>query len=102
MQSTSTKKVLPKFRYLSAWFCPYAHRATLALEHHKDRIEYEWVEALGWHNGTATTTEPTTSTANKKNTETTHSRPKYFVEIIYHSKMGGNYSQDSDLNTTLH
>ena len=40
--------ILPKFRYLSAWFCPYAHRATLALEHHAGAIEYEWVEALGW------------------------------------------------------
>ena len=38
----------PKFRYLSAWFCPFAHRATLALEHHTSRVEYEWVEALGW------------------------------------------------------
>jgi glutathione S-transferase len=40
--------ILPKFRYLSAWFCPFAHRATLALEHHRTRVEYEWVEALGW------------------------------------------------------
>lgn len=40
--------VVPKFRYLSAWFCPFAHRATLALEHHQGRVEYEWVEALGW------------------------------------------------------
>lgn len=39
---------IPKFRYLSAWFCPYAHRATIALEHHASRIEYEWVESLGW------------------------------------------------------
>lgn len=39
----------PKFRYLSAWFCPFAHRATIALEHHRDRIDYEWVEALGWY-----------------------------------------------------
>jgi Glutathione S-transferase, N-terminal domain len=41
---------LPKFRYLSAWFCPYAHRATIALEYHKHfgRIDYEWIEALGW------------------------------------------------------
>ena len=38
----------PFFRYLSAWFCPFAHRATLALEHHAGRVEYEWVEALGW------------------------------------------------------
>jgi len=52
--------VRPKFRYLSAWFCPFAHRATLALEHHADRVDYEWVEALGWeqrvdeHNVTGT------------------------------------------------
>lgn len=39
---------LPKFRFLSAWFCPYAHRATIALEYHSSRVEYEWVEALGW------------------------------------------------------
>jgi glutathione S-transferase len=39
----------PKFRYLSAWFCPYAHRATIALEHHRTRIDYEWIEALGWY-----------------------------------------------------
>ena len=55
MASTTTvaaaaSKAIPKFRYLSAWFCPFAHRATLALEHHKQagRIDYEWVEALGW------------------------------------------------------
>ena len=44
--AVATKK--PKFRYLSAWFCPFAHRATLALEHHSDRVDYEWIEALGW------------------------------------------------------
>jgi len=38
----------PFFRYLSAWFCPFAHRATIALEHHAGRVGYEWVEALGW------------------------------------------------------
>jgi len=38
----------PKFRYLTAWFCPFAHRATLALEHHSSRVDYEWIEALGW------------------------------------------------------
>jgi len=51
MASTATKaigKAVPKFRYLSAWFCPFAHRATLALEHHAGRVDYEWVEALGW------------------------------------------------------
>ena len=35
-------------RYLSAWFCPFAHRATIALEHHRSRVSYEWIEALGW------------------------------------------------------
>jgi len=44
--TTVTSK--PKFRYLTAWFCPFAHRATLALEHHADRVDYEWIEALGW------------------------------------------------------
>ena len=38
----------PTFRYLTAWFCPFAHRATLALEHHGERVDYEWIEALGW------------------------------------------------------
>jgi glutathione S-transferase len=46
--STVASSSVPKFRYLSAWFCPFAHRATLALEHHKGRVDYEWVEALGW------------------------------------------------------
>mmetsp|Transcript_14513 Transcript_14513/g.40012 ORF Transcript_14513/g.40012 Transcript_14513/m.40012 type:complete len:288 (-) Transcript_14513:1254-2117(-) len=46
--SAGIRKAAPKFRYLSAWFCPYAHRATLALEHHTGRVDYEWVEALGW------------------------------------------------------
>lgn len=39
---------VPKFRYLSAWFCPFAHRATVALEHHAGKVDYEWIEALGW------------------------------------------------------
>jgi len=60
MANVVTGAVKPKFRYLSAWFCPFAHRATLALEHHADRVDYEWVEALGWeqrkdeHNVTGT------------------------------------------------
>lgn len=33
-------------KYYSAWFCPFAHRATLALEYHG--VKYEWIEALGW------------------------------------------------------
>lgn len=49
--TTTTRSTLPKFRYLTAWFCPFAHRATLALEHHHGRVEYEWVEALGWYQG---------------------------------------------------
>ena len=48
MASQSAKQTAPKLRYLSAWFCPYAHRATIALEHHAGRVSYEWVEALGW------------------------------------------------------
>ena len=46
--NSSNGKENPKFRYLSAWFCPFAHRATLALEHHSARIDYQWIEALGW------------------------------------------------------
>ena len=34
--------------YYSAWFCPFAHRATLALEHHADVVPYAREEALGW------------------------------------------------------
>ena len=45
--STDLKEI-PKFRYLSAWFCPFAHRCHLSLEHHRSRVDYEWVEALGW------------------------------------------------------
>jgi glutathione S-transferase len=47
--TTAAGAAIPKLRYLSAWFCPYAHRATLALEHHAGRVDYEWVEALGWN-----------------------------------------------------
>jgi hypothetical protein len=43
----TSSKTVPKLRFLSAWFCPYAHRATIALEHHAGRIEYEWVEVRG-------------------------------------------------------
>lgn len=48
MASTIAAAARPKFRYLSAWFCPFAHRSTLAFAHHKKRVDYEWVEALGW------------------------------------------------------
>jgi glutathione S-transferase len=50
--STMTKK--PHLYYMSAWFCPFAHRATLALEHHGDHLTYEWIEALGWEKRKAT------------------------------------------------
>jgi glutathione S-transferase len=46
--AVTNNRAIPKFRYLSAWFCPFAHRCTLALEHHQGRVDYEWVEALGW------------------------------------------------------
>ena len=38
----------PPLKYFSAWFCPFAHRATLALEHHADVVPYAWEESLGW------------------------------------------------------
>jgi hypothetical protein len=37
--AAASSDIVPKLRYLSAWFCPYAHRATLALEHHQGRVE---------------------------------------------------------------
>lgn len=42
--STATKPLI----YYSAWFCPFAHRATLALEHHDGAVPFQWEEALGW------------------------------------------------------
>lgn len=36
----------PFFRYLSAWFCFFAHRATIALEHHADRCTARYVHVL--------------------------------------------------------
>ena len=45
-------KAPKKLTYFSAWFCPFAHRATLALEHHgQEFIHWEWQEALGWEHG---------------------------------------------------
>jgi hypothetical protein len=38
---------VPKLTYFSAWFCPFAHRATLALEHHAGAVPYEWEEVRG-------------------------------------------------------
>lgn len=45
-RSSRAAAAAPALTYYSAWFCPFAHRATLALEHHG--LDYEWVEALGW------------------------------------------------------
>ena len=47
----------PALTYYSAWFCPFAHRATLALEHHAAAVPYTWEEALGWEAGKAPTGE---------------------------------------------
>ena len=35
-------------KYFSSWFCPFAHRSTIALEHHRNAVVWEWEEALGW------------------------------------------------------
>ena len=48
-QYASTAAAPAKLKYFSAWFCPFAHRATLALEHHgAAAVPYEWEESLGW------------------------------------------------------
>ena len=66
----------PKFRYLSAWFCPYAHRATIALEFHKAHIDYEWVEALGWYQKETANDTKVEDTAAATATTTTASTQK--------------------------
>ena len=50
----ATTAMKPHLYYMSAWFCPFAHRATLALEHHADHVTWEWIEALGWEKRRAT------------------------------------------------
>ena len=50
----ATKAMKPHLYYMSAWFCPFAHRATLALEHHSSHLTWEWIEALGWEKRRAT------------------------------------------------
>ena len=47
-RSSSSAATTVPLKYYSAWFCPFAHRATLALEHHAGAVTYEWEEALGW------------------------------------------------------
>lgn len=47
--SPSSSSSSVELDYYSAWFCPFAHRATLALEHHAPSgVRYNWIEALGW------------------------------------------------------
>lgn len=48
MSSSATTKAPLPLVYYSAWFCPFAHRATIALEHHSRAVPYRWEEALGW------------------------------------------------------
>ena len=54
MASTAARAAKPHLHYMSAWFCPFAHRATLALEHHAEHLTYKWYEALGWEQRAAT------------------------------------------------
>jgi glutathione S-transferase len=79
--ATIFQRTKPKFRYLSAWFCPYAHRATIALEYHKAHIDYEWVEALGWYqketNAKGTDTNDTAATP-KDNKEVDDDKVWYY------------------------
>ena len=54
-QHSSTTKVIspapvlnrPVLKLVSSWFCPFAQRAWIALNHRG--IAYEWIEALDWH-----------------------------------------------------
>ena len=55
--SDEALKNVPKMTYYSAWFCPFAHRATLALERHRGFLSYEWVESLGWEKRSKTNEE---------------------------------------------
>jgi len=41
---TKTNKEATMIKFYSAWFCPYAQRAWLALEHHE--IPFEYIESL--------------------------------------------------------
>jgi glutathione S-transferase len=87
--AAAAKIIKPKFRYLSAWFCPFAHRATLALSHHRDRIEYEWIEALGWKEGNShppdqdNTVTPNNSIHTPAEHSSTTKQPQYWY---YHWK----------------
>ena len=56
-RSKNSEKNVPKMTYYSAWFCPFAHRATLALERHRGFLSYTWVESLGWEKRSKTNEE---------------------------------------------
>lgn len=46
--ASAAAAAVPRLTYYSAWFCPYAHRATIALSHHERSVKSDWVESLGW------------------------------------------------------
>ena len=56
-EAKTALKNVPKMTYYSAWFCPFAHRATLALERHRCFLSYELVESLGWEKRSKTNEE---------------------------------------------
>mmetsp|Transcript_72593 Transcript_72593/g.206742 ORF Transcript_72593/g.206742 Transcript_72593/m.206742 type:complete len:300 (-) Transcript_72593:798-1697(-) len=70
----------PPQRFLTAWFCPFAHRAQIALEH--TGVRYEWVEALGWNAGPAGTWEHT------KTQELVGSSPNGTVPVLVDQPTG--------------
>ena len=57
LRRRSSRATAAPLQYFSAWFCPFAHRTTLALEHHRAAVPYDWEEALGWEKGKAPTGE---------------------------------------------
>lgn len=82
--STAAKK--PHLVYMSAWFCPFAHRATLALEHHHGHVTYDWIEALGWEKRGATGASHTAGAS----LVTQHENWYHFKapELIKHNPLG--------------
>jgi glutathione S-transferase len=80
--------LVPRFRFLSAWFCPYAHRATIALEFFKqqDRLDYEWIEALGWKEQTTINNNSDDNYNNIDNSVTTTKEKPQESEWYYHWK----------------
>lgn len=66
MSAQTAKRTAPHLVYFSAWFCPFAHRCTLALEHyaHEGQLTYEWIEALGWEKRASTSADVKTAHEN--------------------------------------